>query len=364
MLEKLSPLFDENPSILDIGGFGELLLILRKFYGLTSVHGANLEGNAFGYKDGRLHSYDDSNLEHSIRIDACDVERERLKHADNSLDVVTCFEVLEHLRYDPMFMLLEIHRVLRPGGVLILSTPNASSWECFARVAALESPFTFSSYFADGTGIGHCKEYSALELRQVLVQTGFSIDRFETMDFAPIDSGLDSRFGELKAFVSSQDWWDQNLRGQTLLIEARKTQEPMKRMYAPLYTDGLFYSAPQESPPEPDADNTQKDSSTEDSYLKSEAVRLRRYVTALQADIAARTQWALRLEELLKQERAAFSKLETEFDERGRWAQDQDAEIDRLRKKIVMLEHGLSLHNLAIRSPASLIKRLWHKIWH
>jgi SAM-dependent methyltransferase len=145
-LEKLSPLFDKNPSVLDIGGFGELLLILRKFYGLTSVHGVSLEGNAFGYRDGRLLSYDDSNLEYSIRIDACDVERARLQHDSNSLDIVTCFEVLEHLRYDPMFMLLEIYRVLRHGGILVLSTPNASSWESLARVAAFSSPFTFSSY--------------------------------------------------------------------------------------------------------------------------------------------------------------------------------------------------------------------------
>lgn len=38
-------------------------------------------------------------------------------------DYVVCFQVIEHIRDDHFFM-SEIHRVLKPGGSLILSTPN------------------------------------------------------------------------------------------------------------------------------------------------------------------------------------------------------------------------------------------------
>ena len=43
---------------------------------------------------------------------------------DNSIDYVVTFQVIEHIHNDRLF-LSEIHRVLKPGGKLILTTPNA-----------------------------------------------------------------------------------------------------------------------------------------------------------------------------------------------------------------------------------------------
>ena len=42
---------------------------------------------------------------------------------DNSVDFVVTFQVIEHIEDDEMF-LQEIHRVLKPGGKVILTTPN------------------------------------------------------------------------------------------------------------------------------------------------------------------------------------------------------------------------------------------------
>ena len=47
-----------------------------------------------------------------------------LPFEDGSFDVVTSFETLEHL-HERVVFLSELKRVLRPGGKLILSTPNA-----------------------------------------------------------------------------------------------------------------------------------------------------------------------------------------------------------------------------------------------
>ncbi len=44
-------------------------------------------------------------------------------YEQNSFDVITSFEVLEHL-VDPMSELIHITRLLRPGGLLYLTTPN------------------------------------------------------------------------------------------------------------------------------------------------------------------------------------------------------------------------------------------------
>jgi len=46
--------------------------------------------------------------------------------ADNQFDVVTLWDVLEHL-HDPRQTLTEIWRILKPGGFLICSVPNLDS---------------------------------------------------------------------------------------------------------------------------------------------------------------------------------------------------------------------------------------------
>ncbi len=46
--------------------------------------------------------------------------------ADASCDLVICTEVLEHIIHHPVGFLREQLRILRPGGVLVITTPNPS----------------------------------------------------------------------------------------------------------------------------------------------------------------------------------------------------------------------------------------------
>jgi 2-polyprenyl-3-methyl-5-hydroxy-6-metoxy-1,4-benzoquinol methylase len=48
-----------------------------------------------------------------------------LNFESNKFDVVICFQVLEHIK-DDKTLISEIFRVLKPGGILFLSTPNKS----------------------------------------------------------------------------------------------------------------------------------------------------------------------------------------------------------------------------------------------
>jgi SMC interacting uncharacterized protein involved in chromosome segregation len=134
-------------------------------------------------------------------------------------------------------------------------------------------------------------------------------------------------------------------------------------MCAPLYTDELIYNPPQENPIESDAKEAEKDSPMQNSEVSRELTGLRNYVAALQADIKARTRWALQLDEELRQERAALSKLQVEFDERGRWGQDLDREIHKQRDHIAELEQRLQALNLQLHNWKFLIRQLWLECW-
>jgi methionine biosynthesis protein MetW len=50
-----------------------------------------------------------------------------LPFAQESFDLITCIEVLEHL-FVPHLALAEMHRVLSPGGRLVVSAPNMAYW--------------------------------------------------------------------------------------------------------------------------------------------------------------------------------------------------------------------------------------------
>jgi 2-polyprenyl-3-methyl-5-hydroxy-6-metoxy-1,4-benzoquinol methylase len=73
------------------------------------VHACDMDVNRFEFKD-------------AIPFKAGNLN-DRLPYEDNSFDYVILMEVIEHV-YNPQHVVSEIKRILRPGGKLILSTPN------------------------------------------------------------------------------------------------------------------------------------------------------------------------------------------------------------------------------------------------
>jgi SAM-dependent methyltransferase len=61
----------------------------------------------------------------TLRFEQGDIAR--LPHADGAFDLVTCFEVIEHVE-DPQAVLAELARVLAPDGLLAISSPNAEHY--------------------------------------------------------------------------------------------------------------------------------------------------------------------------------------------------------------------------------------------
>ena len=89
--------------------------------------------------------------------------------ADDSVDVVLFAEVIEHITFNPVAMWRAIHRVLRPGGTIIVTTPNyyALRGRAFAPLRFLRGDgggLPVDSLIEEPTLAHHWKEYSLKEL--------------------------------------------------------------------------------------------------------------------------------------------------------------------------------------------------------
>jgi SAM-dependent methyltransferase len=103
-----------------------------------------------------------------------------LPFRDRSLDVVMCDEVIEHV-VDTDGLLDEIHRVLQPGGMLVLSTPNLAAWfNRLALLGGLQPAFTEVGYSGvygrpGNEVVGHLRLFTWRALREFLAAHDFAI---------------------------------------------------------------------------------------------------------------------------------------------------------------------------------------------
>ena len=89
-----------------------------------------------------------------------------------AFDAITLFEVIEHLK-EPLPLLRECHRVLKPGGLLVLSTGNTASW----TVAAMRERWDYFHIAKDG---GHISFYNPRSIALLATRAGFAAERIET----------------------------------------------------------------------------------------------------------------------------------------------------------------------------------------
>lgn len=98
--------------------------------------------------------------------------------ADATMDVIFCVEVVEHLLQEhlaPTFV--ELHRLLRRGGLLILTTPNEEDL-AVSQVVCPECGCLFHRY-------QHVRTWSAASLRAALEAHGFLTLNCQPTTFGP-----------------------------------------------------------------------------------------------------------------------------------------------------------------------------------
>lgn len=158
---------------------------IRKVHAWLAAHGHLADGRRvaeIGYATGGLLDRLDGGSFERVAVDINDRSvaqgitfvrhdcNEDLAFADDgSFDVVFAGEVIEHL-YDDSRFLREIHRILRPGGVVALTTPNL-----FFLVNRIVFPFGRMPYFAYAPF--HYHIYSRRTLAGLVREQGFEVER-------------------------------------------------------------------------------------------------------------------------------------------------------------------------------------------
>jgi SAM-dependent methyltransferase len=113
------------------------------------------------------------------RVEVMQANLAELPLPDASVDVVVNFQVIEHLWDQPQFV-AECARVLRPAGLLMMSTPNR---------------ITFSPGRDTPINPFHTRELNAAELTELLVDGGFDQVSISGLFHGPRLREMDARHG-------------------------------------------------------------------------------------------------------------------------------------------------------------------------
>ena len=144
--------------LLDVGGATGNFLHAMQQRGPWDVHGLDISPEATRYARERY------------GLDMFTGELAQAAYPDSYFDVVTVWDVLEHV-HDPAEVLREMHRILKPGGLLLVRVPNADTWD--ARL--------FGEYWVGLDAPRHLYVFSPPTLRGLLEKASFQVMQMRSL---------------------------------------------------------------------------------------------------------------------------------------------------------------------------------------
>jgi pyruvate/oxaloacetate carboxyltransferase len=120
-----------------------------------------------------------------------------------------------------MHMMAEINRILKPGGYLVLNTPNICSMKAVWAVLHGEHPGLYQQFIRPVHGYTdprHAREYAPGEMAKLLQAAGLELKNLETgpygLEPAPVDGSV------MK--LLTEKGLDTTLRGETMHVLGQK----------------------------------------------------------------------------------------------------------------------------------------------
>lgn len=164
-----------HPKVLDVGaGHGML-------DGLLSALGH--ECHALDIFD-QTEKYAGIYRRHGIHFQVCNSEIDPLPFADGTFDAVVCCQVLEHFTHSHLPVMMEIRRVLKPGGMVEIDVPNAVCFRNRSRmIRGKHVTFDYAEHYLHSSPVlykglsfypaRHNREFTRDELHLLLEEAGF-----------------------------------------------------------------------------------------------------------------------------------------------------------------------------------------------
>lgn len=206
--DLVRPLLQSGMRLLDIGcGDGMFLTSLQSLASDLELHGVDYSADRLAQTKSKDLHLKQCDLHDGIPFDA------------DAFDLIYCGEVIEHL-WDPDALVKEMARVLRPGGSLVLTTPNLCAWYNRWLFLFGIQPIFIESSTVDGsigTGplrhlkkqsrpVGHVRIFNRAAVVDLLHAYGFRVSSVRGASFErlpPPMRQLDRQLARLSSFASN-----------------------------------------------------------------------------------------------------------------------------------------------------------------
>ena len=348
----LAALYCKGSDVLDIGsgsGYGtaHLALHAKTATGLDASYEAVMHSR---------NQYRNSNLNY-IQASAT-----TLPFLDRNFDVITTFEVIEHLT-NWREMLQETRRILRANGMFFVSTPNKDYYN-EARADSGPNPY-------------HVHEFTYAEFRDALLEyfpnvhillqnptTGFSFTAAET-GARPLTGCIENATQDpanAYFFIAVCSYAPPQEVAPYIYIPRASNVLREREHHIQLLQSDLVKTQQQYRSLETAHTELEQHLITQNNWARTLATELTtasENITQLQTHFQEQNNWALTLDKDLKEAQANFERLQTDFEERTRWALSLNAELETTR-----MQHGQTLQELQLASHqlALITASRWYRL--